>query len=518
MTAPSHRPGGRPRRSRHVAGALLLGAVALAGCDRWVSQPVSVDPQGTTGNGESRDAVFSPDGTKVAFVSRATDLGPTDGNGRTDVYVHDLVTGETTLASANAAGTDSGNERSGSPSFSPDGTAVLFESLASDLGPADGNTGYDVYIRDLTNEVTTLVSASAGGGAAGGFDPTFSPDGSKVAFVSSGETFGPNDTNHTFDIYVRDLATAATTLVSVNRAGTDGGNSQSVEPAFSPDGRKVAFSSQASDLDPDVLNWKLGSDVYYRDLAGGFTVTLSTDATRTEDASGSSSSPVWSPDSSKVLFYSNADDMGRPDPDDATDLYLRDIRTGGIWRLPLGVPPFSDGEPPPDVPGTRRGPSFSPDGTRIAFVSWDDHLVPGDVNPGADAYIYTLASGQFRRVLGGTNGRAYDPVFDAGGTRVLFLATATDVAGPDANGAQPDVVVYDTTTSTTVRVSSLQTGAAANGASYDARFSPTDGRVLFTSAASDLVRGDTNGVPDVFVARFVTDADAGGAAPASVSS
>ena len=150
----------------------------------------------------SRGRHVSPDGTKVAFVSVSSDFGPTDsprwtGN-NDDLYVRDLTTGTTTLVSVNAAGTDSANGHSVTPVFSPDSTKIAFMSAGSDLGAVDTNDTFDIYLRDLTTGTTTLVSANGVGTAAGNSysqNPVFSPDGSRIAFESAAEDLGTVDTN-----------------------------------------------------------------------------------------------------------------------------------------------------------------------------------------------------------------------------------------------------------------------------------------------------------------------------------
>jgi Tol biopolymer transport system component len=72
-----------------------------------------------------------------------------------------------------------------------------------------------------------------------------------VAFVTDAGNLGPADGNGLSDVYVKDLTTGATILVSANAAGTSGGNGESRAPVFSPDGTKVAFTSDAGDLGPD---------------------------------------------------------------------------------------------------------------------------------------------------------------------------------------------------------------------------------------------------------------------------
>jgi Tol biopolymer transport system component len=503
------------RRPAVLCAGALTSALLLSACDYWANEPVSGTVTGTaTGDGASQDAVFSPDGGTIAFVSLASNLGPTDTNRRNDVYLRDVPTGETRLVSTNAAGTDSGNDHSSDPVFSPDGTKLAFLSRATNLGPADSNPDYDVYLYDLASENTTLVSAGTDGRAAGGGAPAFSPDGARIAFYSGGATFGPTDNNNTFDIYLRDLASGAATLISVNAAGTDGGNSQSVNPVFSPDGTKIAFQSQASDLDPEVFNFLIGSDVFYRDLVGEFTVTVSTDATRTQDAGGDSFGAVWSPDSRKLLFWSAAGNLGPPDDSTRIDLYLRDVRTSAIWRLPVDSPEDLSMLPEGQIPGTWADPEFSADGTKIVFVSWNNDLAPGDFRPGADAYIYTLADRSFRLVTvpsptTGGDGWTYAPSFNADATKVVYVTTSTNAVPNDRNGSAPDVVVTELDGLAETRVSHARNpiGDSADGPSYDATFSPTADVVVFTSEAANVVPFDTNQQSDVFVGTLVEDDD-----------
>src|SRR4029453_441015 len=74
-----------------------------------------------------------------------------------------------------------------------------------------------------TSSSPLLSLNTDGGGSGNSYAPVFSPDGTKIAFVSWAPTFGPTDTNDQPDIYVADLATGEISLVSVNQAGTDHG-------------------------------------------------------------------------------------------------------------------------------------------------------------------------------------------------------------------------------------------------------------------------------------------------------
>jgi len=212
---------------------------------------VSVNRRETgSGNGDCFFPALSASGLVVAFTSYASDLVAHDTNGTTDVFVHDPWKERTTLVSINRTGTDSGNGDSFFPVLSASGLVVAFMSNASDLVANDTNGAGDVFVRDLWTGRTTLVSVNrTGTGSGNDFSnfPVLSASGRLVAFESAASDLVANNTNGAGDVFVRDLWTRTTTLVSINRTGT-GGNDFSNFPVFSADGRLVAFTSYASDL------------------------------------------------------------------------------------------------------------------------------------------------------------------------------------------------------------------------------------------------------------------------------
>ena len=199
---------------------------------------------------------MSADGRYEVFTSSASDLvaGMSDTNGSSDVFVRDLQTGVTTLVSVNTAGTAAGNGASDSGVISADGRYVAFRSYATDLAtPAtDGNS--NIFVRDLQTGVTTLVSVNtAGTGGANSYsdEPTISGDGSLVAFRSYATNLvSTPDNNGNSDIFLRNwqAATPSTVLVTTNSAGTAAGNNSSDTPVLSKDGSTLAFDSYDSDL------------------------------------------------------------------------------------------------------------------------------------------------------------------------------------------------------------------------------------------------------------------------------
>ena len=121
-------------------------------------------PDGTGGgNGESSGAKMTADGTGVFFQTSANNLGTDDAGFDEDVYFRDLVTGSTALVSANAAGTDGGNDYSEVIGISADGSTLLYSSSADDLGPADPGNEQDIYVAPAPPERAGHVHFAATG-------------------------------------------------------------------------------------------------------------------------------------------------------------------------------------------------------------------------------------------------------------------------------------------------------------------------------------------------------------------
>jgi len=207
---------------------------------------VSVNSSGSnSGDDASFGAVISADGLSVAFVSFASNLVATDTNERSDIFVR--TGGTTTLVSVNTSGGDSGNGFSGDPVISPDGRSVAFSSSSDKLVAKDTNRNRDVFVR--AEGTTTLVSVLGTDSANRRSDsPDISADGRFVAFRSFASNLASADTDPNGDVFVRDLQEGTTTLLSVNSAGTGSGNGSSDVPVISADGKVVAFRSFASNL------------------------------------------------------------------------------------------------------------------------------------------------------------------------------------------------------------------------------------------------------------------------------
>ena len=231
----------------------------------------------TGANGDSVMPWLSPDGRFVLFSSAASDLVTNDNAWfNLDVFLRDRASKSTALISANQFQTGGGNKHSTGVCVSTNGRYVLFESDASDLVSGDGNERSDVFVRDCQTETTHLVSAAIVGGSGNdaSSDAVMTPGGRYVAFVSSATNLVANDTNGSPDVFVRDLQTQTTILVS---AGATNATASVSPPVISADGRWVAYFSTARGLVAGVSNISRG-EIYLRDVATGTTLWPSRDA------------------------------------------------------------------------------------------------------------------------------------------------------------------------------------------------------------------------------------------------
>jgi VCBS repeat-containing protein len=153
--------------------------------------------------------------------------------------------------------------------------------------------------------------------------------------------------------------------------------------------------------------------------------------------------------------------------------------------------------------GDSSQPVLNGDGRFVAFVSQASNFVAGDTNLAQDVFVFDRQGGRKTRVSVASDGTQADrgstnPKLSADGRYVAFTSFATNLVAGDTNGVA-DVFVHDRQTGVTTRVSVASDGTQGDGASQGAVIS-ADGRyVVFGSDASNLIAGDTNGVADVFV-------------------
>jgi Tol biopolymer transport system component len=400
----------------------------------------------TQGNDGSRDCAVSDDGRFVVFDSQAGNLVPGDTNGATDVFVRDRVTGTTIRVSVTSDGQE-GDRDSKWPDISSDGRFVAFESEAANLTPGDAGDSLEVFVHDMSTGGTEIVSVNDLGdrGVGWSWKPTISADGRFVAFASDCTNLVPDDTNDHADVFVYDRDTRQIQRVSVSSEGVQGNANSGhdwARAAISDDGRCVAFVSDASNLVPGDTNG-------------------------------------------------------------VRDVFVHDRETGGTERVSVSSA-GEEGNGPCELGGFTHGDvAINGDGRFVAFVSHASNLVAGDTNGLADVFVRDRATDSTERVSVSSQGeqaddQAYDASISADGRFVAFASHAHNLTPGYATGAK-QIYLRDRETQTTHLVSVRPDGQPSLYDSMHPSVTPDGHFVCMASEGSDLVPADTNATWDILV-------------------
>ncbi len=303
----------------------------------------------TTSN--DMNPAISRDGQYVAFARY--------GSSRA-VYLLNRATGQVALQSVASNGTPAtGGSGSDYPSVSANGRYVAFQSTATNLGGPTGSGGgpNKVYVHDNVTGKTTMVSVTSSGGAINGnaLMPDITPDGDFVAFSSDASnlisTTSTEGTTAVNQVYLHDTRTGTTTIASVSSAGVvgDGPSAGTYGPSVSNDGRYVAFESDATNLVAGDTNGV--TDAFVHDMVTGATIRVSVNAdgsqaipsplpagvTDTATPLVAGGGPRISGDGSTVAFESEAP-LTADDTNGVMDAYTYSMATGAIERVSAAVP------------------------------------------------------------------------------------------------------------------------------------------------------------------------------------
>lgn len=463
--------------------------------------------------------------------------------------------GVTTLASRSSSGAQ-GNADSLIPSISPDGGAIAFYSGATSFGDATPDPvciptpNLDLcrpalYLRDRRLHRVSRMDKAPTTNPVQEYTPlplraeritvtgSMSEGGRYVAFWSTTSTFVENDTNESYDVFVRDRVSNKVERVSVSSTGQQG-NENSYEAALSIDGRYAGFASAANNLVPRDTN--AVPDVFVRDRYTDKTVRVSVSSageqanmSRSESFPAESGSRLisMSANGRYVMFRSVASNLVPNDTNQAADVFVHDLRTRKTIRVNVSS---SEAQANADTRHPVGLPQWnvSDDGRYVFFNSDASNLVTNDQNGAEDIFVRDTVRGTTHRVsvsssggeaefgvgdrdLGSTSGNyianasvvptntaALSYAATPDGRFVVFSSDSTDLVPRDTNETT-DIFLRDLATGTTTLVSLASNGGQGNGPSNDPILS-ADGRfVAFDSESSNLVPGDANGYDDVFV-------------------
>ncbi len=366
--------------------ALVTAAPATAagpGSTLWAGVPTGFGPFSQslanagydTAYASSSDRVdVSDDGRFIAFSAESDGISTEDDNRFIGIFVRDRIAGTTTLVSRSAGAGAAANGHSIHPSISDDARLVAFTSFATNLDPADTDTLSDIYVRDMHTGAVTLVSRAPGAAGDKGNGESSAPDisgnGLAVAFATESTNFVALDADVTDDIYVRRLDTSTTTLAS--RAGGSKANGLSRNPSISESGSRVAFTSRATNLDAGDAD--ATEDVYLRDLVGITALLSRADGNAGVKANSAASGVVLSGDGFSAAFSTqadNIDDAGNADSDAASDVYVRNLSVPGGDTTLISR---ATGNAGAKADQNSFLPTINDAGTRIAFISEGDNL------------------------------------------------------------------------------------------------------------------------------------------------
>lgn len=284
--------------------------------------PVSANPDGLPANSLSYGAAISADGRTVAYLSAATNLVDDDLNGAIDTFLTDLVTGATRLVSTAEDGAQASAGSLNRPALSADARLVVFDSAAANLTAGDANGRDDVFVKDMLTGAVRLVTEGLSGAFEGTLRPAISGDGRYVVFATVAALLAA-DTNGQADIYRRDLLTGGLARISVTAAGTQG-DGESRDASISTDGQFIAFTSLSSNF---ATGDGTGSaDVFLKNMATGALTLLSRTAAGTPGF-GQSVNPAISAAGNVVAFASTAPDLVSPDGNFAQDVFAASLGT-----------------------------------------------------------------------------------------------------------------------------------------------------------------------------------------------
>ena len=397
-----------------------------------------------------------------------------------------------TRISVGAGGVEA-NASSYDAAVSDNGQVIAFRSTASNLTATDDSIYPDIFVRDLGSATTEMVSDRVTPTARRySLYPTISDDGQTVVMNTD---FGYSA------IVVHDRASGTSTIAlppSIYYAVY-----ARLEPSVSGNGQFIAFYSEGTleDTNPPEArptvadtNGTIDSFVFDRASVPIVPIQLVSRDSAGAQSKGDSFSPTLSDDGRYVAFYSYAPTLVPGDTNEHEDIFVKDRQTGGIVMASVA----SDGT-------IGNGDSYKPviagAGRYVAFRSQASNLVAGDTNKHWDIFVRDMTLGATTRVSVSSNGdQANHDSLEADisddGRYVVFRSNASNLVADDTN-KRSDVFVHDRQSGQTARVSKPVSGES-NGHSTSPAISGDGNWIVFESDATNLVSGDTNGSRDIF--------------------
>lgn len=471
-------------------------------------------------NSISERPVLDDSGHYVAFLSNAGNLVSNSVNGAYHLYLRDLQQNSTRLIDVDTNNAGSLTNVLSVARLSANGLIVAFEADGGGLVAGDDNGASDVFVRDIANQKTELISIRQPD------FPNLGPNGRStlstfsvsanaryIAFSSVATNLVANDTNQFSDVFIRDLFTSSNILVSADATGVYSGNNTSTDSSISVDGRYVAFTSSSSNL--VALDNNKFQDVFVRDTQLGVTKLVSVDTTGTTSGNADSYSPILSSNGRYVLFHSKAGNLASGVSGTTSEnVYWRDLQSGATRVLSTNN----------NLNYPENG-AMTPDGQFVVVSSFSGPLYVWNTTLNAVVYTNTLASivalgispdgNRIGIVTTGSINGAYAVDRSASLNKVIGTPRSTSAAGlnfsadsryltftaigPGSGSNQVYYFDFQTATSTLVSHQVHNLTVSANDNSVSPVISPDGRYIAYRSASTNIASNGTSGIPCIYL-------------------
>jgi Tol biopolymer transport system component len=470
-----------------------------------VTYRASLRGDGSEGDALSEQPALSADGRYLVFTSLSS-LVEEDTDAFLDVYRRDNLTGAVALVSRPLGILGLADGDSQYPAVSADGRYVVYQSAAANLVGGDSNGMVDIFLTDMLTGVTTLVSRDAAGGWANGNSarPSISADGGTVVYQSmANDLVAGGTTSGTLRVYAYDVASGATTLLSGAAA-----NGDSFEPKLSGDGAYAVFTSRATNLVGGVTR----QQVYRAELSSGNLLLVS----RTGAVEGNDDSfhPSINADGSVVAFSTLATNIDVPGgwvDRDLPEVIVAEIAGAAVTPTRLLTAAGTQFDDVGDESAARVGalePVLSADGSRVLFRTQSTNLLP-TTRTRSDGAVWNEAIDGV--AVGYTDLNTYNVGRAAVSDLYLFdRATGTyEIASLNTFGYQGAAMAFFSVGEgeSLPTLPSSRDGALSADGRFVAFSSDGRGATGFAHGRTNLLSDDNNEVRDVFIRDLRTGAE-----------
>ncbi|MEL7272689.1 MAG: hypothetical protein AAGK33_04550 [Pseudomonadota bacterium] len=381
------------------------------------------------------------------------------------------------------------------PSISGDGRFIVFAAETED---ARGSLEREILLYDTSNDTLEIISVKQNGTPMDGhaYDPMISDDGQFIVYMNDKYLPSEGDSNILADVFLHDINSSVTTILSNGITGTFIFNAASY-PSISGNGEEVVFVSGENTLASNDKN--TNSDVFRYDANFGTVEALSTtESALTVAAYGNSYHPEISSSGDFVAYVSYRSDLVPNDTNQIADVFLYSSATGqtslvsGNVKLGNGYQFYGKAV-------------VSADGQHIAYVATDSIFTGlGTLNnvqiilhnSKFNTDILIFGPNSIDRSGASNNDFNIKPDISDNGAFVVYHSSNPNIVAGDNNGFT-DIFVYNAATDQTAIVSVNALGEQANADSVHPSISADGKYITFQTYAYNMHSGDTDAFADI---------------------